>query len=119
MAEIPRRLVRNRQRALELVRGNAFLRFAHQIDRKEPFPERQMRIVKDRASGYGELIAAIIAVILTLLFKSGHAFGFATRTFNAFRPAKIGQVVATFVLTVELVNKLHKVHVELTLGNLW
>src|SRR5216683_3390583 len=58
MAEIPRRLVRDAEHSLHLVRGNPLAGFGHQIGNQEPFGQRQMGIVEDRSHGHGELVAA-------------------------------------------------------------
>jgi len=58
MAEIPRSLVRSADHALDLIRRNPLARFGKQIRNEEPFSERQMRVVKDRAYSHGELVFA-------------------------------------------------------------
>src|SRR5687768_8100047 len=52
---------------LQLVRGHALARLAHDVDREEPLPERQLGVVEDRADADAELIAAGIAVELSAL----------------------------------------------------
>src|SRR5713226_2740158 len=58
MAEVPSGLISCVQRALNLQRGHAFLRFAHEVDSGEPLRERQVGIVEYSPGSHGELVAA-------------------------------------------------------------
>ncbi len=58
MAEIPRGLIPCVKRALDLERGHAFLRLAHEVGSGEPLRERQMGIVEYGPGSHGELVAA-------------------------------------------------------------
>jgi len=62
MAEIPRGLVADSERPLNLASRHPFLRFTQQQRRHEPFRQRQVGVIEDRASRHGELIVAILAV---------------------------------------------------------
>src|SRR5205823_3638526 len=91
MAEIPSCLVSNAKRPLHLKRTHAFFRFCHQIDCKEPFRERKVSVVKDRAASYGKLIATSVAVILVALRDCRNALRLTARTSNTVRPAKFSK----------------------------
>src|SRR5437764_1625737 len=58
MAEIPSRFVTDSHHAMNLVRAHPLARFAKQICNSEPLVQGEMRVMKDRSSGHGELIAA-------------------------------------------------------------
>ena len=65
MAEIPSRLISNTKRPLDLQAPTCPSSIlGHKIDRQKPFRERKVRIVKDRAARYRELIATLVAVVL-------------------------------------------------------
>lgn len=89
VAEIPcRPIAPKSQGPLNLARGHALLRFTKQQGSHEPFRERQVRVIEDRASGDGELIVAILTVEQLLLgfeFDSGHL---AAQAFRASGPAE-------------------------------
>jgi len=74
MAEIPCCLVAaDADCALNLASRHAFLGFAEQKRSGKPFRKRQVGIIEDRASGYGELIIALFAVEELLFgFQFGH-----------------------------------------------
>ena len=67
MAEIPRRLVADSKLALHLIGRHALARFAEQVGRKKPLPQRQVCIVKDGLRCYAELVRAIVADKLVAL----------------------------------------------------
>jgi hypothetical protein len=54
----PSRLVRYPERAMQLVRGDAFLAGAHQADRQQPFVQRDMRALENHADAHRELVLA-------------------------------------------------------------
>lgn len=58
VAEIPSRLVTDAEGALKLIGRDAFPRLAHQVNRREPFRQGEMRVVEDASSGHAELVAA-------------------------------------------------------------
>lgn len=58
MRQIPRCTVIDSEHSLELIRADALAGLAHDEYGKEPFGQGKMCIVKDRASGDGELICA-------------------------------------------------------------
>ena len=58
MAEIPRRLIRNSESTLHLIRGNSLFGFNSQVDGDKPLSQRQVRIMEDRSRCHRELIAA-------------------------------------------------------------
>jgi hypothetical protein len=58
VTEIPSRPVVDSQHPFKLVRRHALAGLAEQVSSKKPLSQRQVRIMEDRASRYGELIAA-------------------------------------------------------------
>jgi hypothetical protein len=70
-----------------------------------------MRVVKDRATCYGKLIATSVAVILIALDDVRNAFRLAARASNAVRPAKASELCSAFFIASELLDKLRKIHV--------
>jgi hypothetical protein len=58
MREIPRGLVGDVQSALQLISGNTLFGFDDEVGGEEPLPKRKVGIMKDSASGNGEVIAA-------------------------------------------------------------
>ncbi len=58
VTEVPRGLVADSERALNLTGRDAFLRFAEQIGRRKPFFKRQVSVIENRSGSDGELIAA-------------------------------------------------------------
>ena len=58
VAQVPRGLVADSERAVDLIRAHALTGFAEQVCCKKPLPQRQVRVMEDRASRDGELIAA-------------------------------------------------------------
>lgn len=98
VAEIPGGLVTHSERALNLASGHSLFRFAEQERGNEPFVQRQVRIIEDRASGYSELVVTVLAVEeLFVGFEFYHvrlAAG-APRAFGPAQPDK--QFAASFV----------------------
>src|SRR5260370_3611019 len=74
MAEIPSRLVGDVYRPLDLKTRHSFLPFRHKVNGEEPLRQRKVRVMKDRATRYRELITASVAVVLIALDYIGHAF---------------------------------------------
>ncbi len=58
VAQIPRGLVSDFQRALELISRHPFARLANQKDSRKPLSQRQVRVMEYTASGNGEVITA-------------------------------------------------------------
>lgn len=58
MAEVPRGFVGDAEHSLDLISGDAFARFGHQVGNEKPLRQRQMGVMEDRSHGHGELIAA-------------------------------------------------------------
>lgn len=58
MAQIPRRLIADSERALDLVRRHPLAALAEQVGAQKPLPEVQMGIVEDRSCSDGELVMA-------------------------------------------------------------
>jgi len=102
MAKIPSRLVAYAQRALDLVSGHAFLGLAHQVNCKEPLPERQVSIVKDCLSRYAEMILASLERT-AVLEASADLPGFSTapKALNALWPADMLKRLAASVVRPE------------------
>lgn len=103
MTEIPRGLVAHSQGALDLIRGHSFASFAEQESCEEPFLQRQVGIVEDRAGGHAELIVAFFAVKELLCgrkFDSGHL---ATWAFNSAGPAQTDEQLSALLVGIEQV----------------
>jgi hypothetical protein len=98
MAKIPCRLIADLEASFKPVGGNPLLRFRHKVDGKKPFPKRQMGIMEDRASRYGELITALITIELVSLFYLGYLIRSAAGTLNSILPFEGFQVVATLIV---------------------
>src|SRR5262249_11136533 len=94
MSHVPRSLVGDGELALKLLRRDAFLGRANQVDRIEPLSQSHVRVVKDSPDSHGVLIVARHALVQIPLF-AGLAFGLklrdaiaaASRTARTFRPA--------------------------------
>jgi len=109
MAEIPCGLVRAfvlpPDRPLELHGAHALLGFTEQKCGKEPYRQRQVRVVEDRAASYSELVFAANALIAGVVFQTGHARILAAGTKDAFRPAQaLQEFAATGVSGIHLIN---------------
>jgi hypothetical protein len=99
MAEIPRRLIASESKgALNLASGHALLCFAEKQCSDEPLRKRQVRVIKDRASGDCELIVAIFAVVESLFGCQFHDGHLAARALNAFGPAQLSQNLAALFI---------------------
>lgn len=102
VAEIPSRFVASEsQRPLNLARAHALLGFAEKQSRKEPLVERQVRVIENRASGDGELVVAILAVVESLFGFKFHDFHLAARATDAFGPAQAGEQFAALFVSRE------------------
>jgi hypothetical protein len=102
MAEIPSGFVASKaQRALNLARGHAFFRFTEKQSCQEPFVERKMRVIEDRASGDSELIVALLAVEDLLVGIKLHDRHFAAWAFGASGPSQSHKQLAAFIIGSE------------------
>src|SRR5258708_4773795 len=61
MAEVPRCFIADSKLALHLIGRHALARFAKQVGRKKPLPQRQVRIMEYGLSRYAKLMRAVIA----------------------------------------------------------
>ena len=109
MAEIPGCLVADTDRTLDLVGADALLGLDHQIDGDEPLPERELRVVEDRARGDGEAVAAVVAIELVACCDLGDGAGTATRASYAVGPAQLFQVFPASIFGAEPLNETHEI----------
>src|ERR1017187_3933548 len=58
--------VKRLRHPMELERAHALLAGAHEMNRKEPLVERDVRILEDAAHGNGEFVPASTALVQTL-----------------------------------------------------
>jgi len=116
--QVPRRLVGDAEHALELVGADAPLGLADHVDSEEPFPQRQVRVVKDGPDADGELIAAAVAFELAAFLNAGNRRAFATGAGDALRPAQLFQVLMALVFATEALNQSRKVKVLSGYGRL-
>lgn len=112
MAEIPCRPVVDLEHPMQLVSTHTLLRLADQVGCKEPFGERQMCIVKDRASGHGELIAARLVITVVLIaLQDRRNFGPKTlRTSDTVGPAEMFEVIAAVLVIAVTVHQFAKIN---------
>ena len=103
VAEIPSGFVADSQGALQLISRHPFAALTEQVRAQIPLPQRQVRIVEDRASHDGELIVAGIAVILKAIGDLG-CITAARRAGRAIRPAQMFERLSAGVIVAELVN---------------
>lgn len=89
VAQVPSRFVASdSERALNLASGYALLGLAEKHGSHEPFGEREMAIIEDRASGDSELVIAIFAVEQLLVSFKLYRVHLAARAARAFGPAQ-------------------------------
>jgi hypothetical protein len=100
MAEIPSRPIIDSQHSFKLIGGHALARLADEEHGDKPLRQGEMRIVEDRASSNGELIAARfgIAVILVTFKDRGEAFAAALWAAYSFGPAQVLKVIAALLV---------------------
>ena len=117
MAEIPRRFVRTLvqapNRPLELMCAHSLFSFAKQQSSHEPFRQRQMGIMEDRASGNGELIIAFGAIEQLVAGNEPDNFlNMATWAFGTVRPAQSFKQFTALVVGREHFNDIRESHSE-------
>src|SRR2546428_9895164 len=89
MAKIPSSLIAHADCTLDLVSGDSLACFAEQQCNHEPFCERQMGVMEDRASGNGELVITFGAIEQLVTGNQPNNFlCAATRAFGSVRPAQ-------------------------------
>ena len=105
MAQVPRGLVGDADGPLDLVRADALLRLANQVDRHEPLPERKVRVVEDGPRGDAEAVAAPVAIELVAGadLRDGHVA--AARASNRPRPAQLLKIFAASLFIAELLDQ--------------
>ena len=104
MAQVPRSSVLDTESALNLVRGDSLLRFAHKVNRNEPLSQRQMAVMHDRARSHTELILATLAFI-SVVFRQVRQFdASATCAMHIVAKSQSLQQLATLVVAVKVVN---------------
>ncbi len=112
MTEKPSRAIgAEGERALHLASGDALLALRHQVNREEPFPDREMAVVEDRAASNRKLILARITTILLTVLNRRNVIGVAARAFDAIWPAKLFQFFAGLVATGKFLYQFDEVHV--------
>lgn len=100
MAEIPCCFVSaDAKRALNLASGHTLLRFAEQERRSEPLHKRQVGVIEDSSSGYGELVVTLFAVVENLVGFQFGGIGITSWATRAFGPTQTGKkLAALFVI---------------------
>ena len=109
MAQVPRGLVGDADRPLDLVRADALLRFADQVDGHEPLPEREVRVVEDRSRGDAEAVAAPVAVELVAGADLGNGHVAAARASDLTRPAQLFEVFPASLFIAELLDQRNQI----------
>ncbi len=104
VAEVPGGLVRDPERPLDLVGRSALLALKHQVDGREPLPERELRVVEDSPRGDGESVVAGEAMVLVAGRDFGHVADPTPGAAHPVRPAQVFQVVPADFLGVEAVD---------------
>jgi len=114
VTEIPRRLIGAfmlaPDRALELTGAHSLFRFTEKQDGHKPKRQGQVGIVEDRASSYGELVAALATGKLFARINPPDVAVFAARAFNAFGPTEPGENLAAIFVSGELLVQFRERH---------
>ena len=97
-------------RALELTGTHSFFGFAEKQDGHKPKRQGQVGIVEDRASSYGELVAALATGKLFARINPPDVAVFAARAFNAFGPTEPGENLAAIFVSGELLVQFRERH---------
>ena len=103
MTEVPRCLVANSERALNLTSGHSFFGLAEQVRREKPFGEPEMGIVKDGAGRGAKLVVAAVTVVLETV-RNGCRSLAATWAGYLTRPAQTFDIAAAFGIVAEHVD---------------
>ena len=113
VAQIPRSFIADIQASFELISRNTLLGFCHEVNGKEPLPEGQMGIVEDRASRYGELVAASIAIKLAALLYAAYLLRSAPRAFYSSHPFKGFKILTAFVVVAAVfLDEVYQINVH-------
>ena len=102
-------LVGDTDRPLDLVRADALLRLADQVDRYEPLPERKVRVVEDGARSDAEAVAAPVAVELVAGTDLGDGQVPATGAAHASGPAQLFHIFAASFFVAELLDQRNQI----------
>ena len=98
VAEIPRRFVAHSQSAFDLICAHALACFHQKQHCHKPAWQWQVRVVEDRASRHGELVAAFATCKLSARFYPPYIAVAATWAFNAFGPAQPGKNLTAIIV---------------------
>jgi hypothetical protein len=111
MAEVPGRLVRHADCTFDLKCANSLFGLTHQQRRGEPLDERQMGIMKNGASGYGELIITLhTEQDFGVRCKPRRRCVIAAWAHGAIRPAKPFQQFSALYVTAKSHRKINERH---------
>ena len=104
VTEVPCGFVRDAESPLDLVGRRSFLALDHEINGREPLPQRQLGVVEDGPRGDGEPIPAIVTIELVAGGNLGDRTRSAAGATHTIRPAKELQVVSADFFGVEAVD---------------
>jgi len=119
VCEIPCGLIAYAQVPLQLLRGDSLLRIYHDGERKEPFRQGQVRIVKDCAGCGRELLLAVRLLALVnfaiwLLFGWGcvlaNLVSSAGHAADAIWPTQLCKMLDAFIVSSESLVNVYQVH---------
>ena len=105
VAQVPRRLVGDANRSLDLVRADALLRLTNQVDGDEPLPERKVRVIEDGSRGNAESVAAPVTVELVPSLDLGDGQVPAPGATNFVGPAQLFEVLPAGIFVAEPLDK--------------
>src|ERR1700730_7736536 len=91
MAEVPRGFVTDANGPLNLAGRHSLFGLAQQQGSHKPLCQRQMGVIKDRASRHGELVVTVFAVEQFLVSLQLNSSLLAARAFDANGPAETAQ----------------------------
>src|SRR5437667_9275252 len=113
MAQIPCGFIAHPNSTLDLIRRNSFACLAEQQGDHEPFCERKMRIMEDRAGSNGELVIALSAIEqLVAGNEADNLLSVAARTFGTVRPAQSFQQFPALLIGREHLSDFRESHNE-------
>lgn len=107
VAEVPRCFIADSERPLNLASAHALLGLAQQKRSHEPFRQREMAVIEDRARRNGELVIALFAVEELLFGLKLYHVHFAARAARTFGPAQTSQQLPAAIFGRE-----HRVYVN-------